>query len=522
MQVDEVMQGIDYKLLAGKLNNDIVGLSYDSRKVKPGDLFICIPGLKVDGHDFIEQAIQRGATALLVEKEVLFHLADSPPLGEFWYSQQLTINAAGAPLRSPITMQPAVTILHTSECRKAMAVVASNFFGKPSHDINTIGVTGTNGKTTSTHLIKAILEEQGNKAGIMGTLYARMGDIEWVLGNTTPESLEIEEFISLVREQNGKYVVMEVSSHALSMSRVDKICFHAAIFTNLTQDHLDYHLTMDNYMESKLKLFRKLSASDGQFAIINADDPACQDFMQASGNNYYSYGINKEADVKAINLKKGLKGTEFTVIYRDGSFKIHMKLIGLFNVYNALAAIAFALKEGIEPAVIKVALEKVSGVAGRFEQVDCGQDFTVVIDYAHTPDGLENILQTGREILENRLITVFGCGGDRDRKKRPLMGRIAAQYSDFCIVTSDNPRSEEPEAILDDIIPGLKEIENSHYAKIVDRREAIHQAICLAKKGDLVIIAGKGHETYQLVKDQVLEFDDRKVAAEFLRGRAGQ
>ncbi len=506
MQLEELMQGIDYKLLAGQLNQDISGISYDSRKVKVGDLFICIPGAKADGHDFVEQAIHRGATALLVEKELLLH-----PAGTI-----------GAPLQSPIMLHPTITVLHTTECRRAMAIAASNFFHQPSHDIKTIGVTGTNGKTTNTHLIKAILEEQGNGIGIMGTLYARMGDNERVLGNTTPESVDIEEFINLIREQNGKYLVMEVSSHALNMSRVDKIRFHAAVFTNLTQDHLDYHMTMDNYMESKLKLFKKLSEPDGQFAIINADDPASQYFMQASGNNYYSYGINKEADVKAINIKNRLKGTDFTVIYRDGSFNINMKLIGLFNVYNALAAIAFALKEGVEPAVIKTALEKVSGVAGRFEQVDCGQDFTVVVDYAHTPDGLENILQTGRKILENRLITVFGCGGDRDRKKRPMMGKIAAQYSDFCIVTSDNPRSEEPEAIIDDIIPGLKEIENSHYAKIVDRREAIHQAICLAKKGDLVIIAGKGHETYQLVKDQVLEFDDRKVAAEFLRGKAWQ
>jgi UDP-N-acetylmuramoyl-L-alanyl-D-glutamate--2,6-diaminopimelate ligase len=491
VQLEEIMQGIDYKVLEGQLKQDISGISYDSRKVKEGDLFICISGLKADGHDFIEQAIHRGARALLVERQII--------------------------INSPIT------VLQTTGCRGAMAIVASNFFRQPSQEIKTIGVTGTNGKTTTTHLIKAILEEQGARVGIMGTLYARMGNnIEKSMANTTPESLDIEEFISMVREEKGNYLVMEVSSHALDMRRVEKINFHAAVFTNLTQDHLDYHLTMDNYKESKLKLFKKLSEQNGKFAVINADDPASQDFMQASGNNFFSYGINKEANVKATNLKNRLKGTEFTVVYWDGSFNIKMKLIGLFNVYNALASIAFALQEGIKPAVIKSALEKVAGVAGRFEQVDCGQDFTVIVDYAHTPDGLENILKTGRDILENRLITVFGCGGDRDRKKRPMMGRIAAQYSDFCIVTSDNPRSEEPEAILDDIIPGIKEIENSHYAKILDRREAIHQAICLAKKGDLIIIAGKGHETYQLVKDQVLDFDDRKVAAEFLRGKSLQ
>lgn len=490
MQLGKMMQDLDFEVLKGQLDQDIRGISYDSRKVKPGDLFICLPGLKTDGHEYIEQAVSQGAKALLMEREIL--------------------------------RQDDTTVLLVSDCRKAMPVVASNFFEKPSHDVKVIGVTGTNGKTTTTYLIKAILEEMGVGVGIMGTLNAQIDDYEKILNNTTPESIDIEEFISLVREKQGNYVVMEVSSHAIAMGRVDKISFHAALFTNLTQDHLDYHLTMDNYKESKLELFRKLCPSDGQFGIINTDDSRAADFIAASGANYITYGINKEADVKAANLRVSLKGTQFTVVYRDQNIDINMKLIGLFSVYNALAAVAFALREGIEPAIIKSALEKVAGVAGRFEQVDCGQDFTVVVDYAHTPDGLENILQTGRDILENRLITVFGCGGDRDKTKRPLMGRIAAQYSDFCIVTSDNPRSEEPEAIIDDIIPGLEDVENSHYAKIVDRREAIHQAICLAKKGDLVIIAGKGHETYQLVKDQILDFDDRKVAAEFLRGKTIQ
>ena len=319
MQLEEVMQGIEYKVLEGQLNQDIRGISYDSRKVKQGDLFICIPGLKADGHDFVEQAINRGAIALLVDREIMGHPAGT----------------TGAPLRSPIMLQSAVTVLHTTDCREAMAIVASNFFHQPSNDIKTIGVTGTNGKTTTTHLIKAILEEQGTRVGIMGTLYARMGNNAKLMVNTTPESVDVEEFISLVREQKGNYIVMEVSSHALDMSRVDKINFHTAVFTNLTQDHLDYHLTMDNYKKSKLKLFEKLSSLHGQFAIINADDPASQDFMQASGNNYYSYGINKEADVKAINLKTRLKGTQFTVVYREGSFNINTKLIGLFNVYNA-------------------------------------------------------------------------------------------------------------------------------------------------------------------------------------------
>ena len=263
-----------------------------------------------------------------------------------------------------------------------------------------------------------------------------------------------------------------------------------------------------------LGLFKQVAQNHGS-TVVNADDPAAADFLQI-GSDAITYGINNAARVKAAQVQTDLKGSRFILEYENKTVAINMRLIGLFSVYNALAAIAFALREGVDIDVIKSALEKVEGVAGRFEQVDCGQDFSVVVDYAHTPDGLENILKTGRQIVENRLITVFGCGGDRDRTKRPLMGKIAAQYSDFCVVTSDNPRSEDPEAIIDEIIPGMNEIPGSHYAKIVDRREAIHHALYLAKKGDLVVIAGKGHETYQLVKDKVLEFDDRKVAAEFL------
>ncbi len=484
MKLEELMKGIEYRVAAGNMDIEVTGISYDSRQVRPGHIFVCIPGLKTDGHIFAEQAVKMGASVVLAEKEL------------------------------PLTD---ATLIITGDCRRSMPKLAANFYRRPSRDLRVVGVTGTNGKTTTTHLIKAILEEQNKKVGIIGTLYARIGDTEKVLGHTTPESVDIEQFLSLTRESRGDYVVMEVSSHAIDLGRVDEIYFAAAVFTNLTQDHLDYHLTMENYKEAKLDLFRKLSSSKG-FAVINADDPAALDFIKASGNNFITYGVEKDAAVKAVNVQTSLKGSNFSIVFNHQLIDFNMKLIGLFSVYNALAAISFAIKEGIDFATIKTALEKVEGVAGRFEQVDCGQDFTVVVDYAHTPDGLENILKTGRQIAENRLITVFGCGGDRDKSKRPLMGKIAAQYSDFCVVTSDNPRSEEPEAIINDIIPGLNEIATSHYAKIVDRREAIHHAICLAKKGDLVIIAGKGHETYQLVKDQVLDFDDRKVAAEFLKG----
>lgn len=485
MTLDEVLAGIEYQIVCGALEQDVTGISYDSRNVKPGDLFICIPGLKTDGHDYALEAVSKGARALMVERE--------------------------------IALDAAVSLIKTVDCRKAMPTVAANFYQHPSRDVKVIGVTGTNGKTTTTHLIKAILEEHGAQVGIMGTLYARMGDHERVLGHTTPESVDIEDFIDLVRREEGDYLVMEVSSHALALGRVDNILFHAAVFTNLTQDHLDYHLTMDNYRDAKLRLFHQLQPHPGHYAVINADDPSAQAFIAASPGSYCTFAIDCEADVMARDIKISIKNSKFKVVSANASFAVNMKLIGRFSIYNALAAITCALQEGIAPATIKKALEKTAGVAGRLETVDCGQDFTVIVDYAHTPDGLENILKTAREVRENRLITVFGCGGDRDRTKRPLMGKIAAEYSDFCIVTSDNPRSEEPEAIIDEIIPGLMAVENSHYAKIVDRREAIHQAICLAKTGDLVIIAGKGHETYQLVKDQVLHFDDREVAAEYLR-----
>lgn len=486
MKISELMQGIDYQLCKGVLDTEVIGLAYDSRQVKPGYLFICIPGLITDGHQFAGQAIANGAMVIVAEKDI-----DIP---------------AG------------ITLLTVADCRKTLTLLSSNFFRQPSAGLRVIGVTGTNGKTTTTHLIQAILEEAGKKTGILGTLYARVDDMEMDLGRTTPESLEIEEFASLVRDKNGQYLIMEVSSHALDLGRVDKISFDAAVFTNLTQDHLDYHKTMQEYRESKLKLFRQIAGGKENFAIINADDPAAQDFIKASGPACYTFAINNPADIRAIKLETNLQGSRFTVVSKNEEFEIKMKLIGLFSVYNALAAISYAIQEGIDAAVIKAALEKVEGVAGRFEQVDCGQSFTVVVDYAHTPDGLENILETGREIKENRLITVFGCGGDRDRTKRPQMGRIAAQYSDFSIVTSDNPRSEEPEAIINDILPGMNEIENAHFAKIVDRRDAIEHAIRMARKGDLVIIAGKGHETYQLVKDQVLHFDDREVAREILKG----
>ena len=490
MRLDALLKGIQFSIVTGDPQVDISGIAYDSRQVKSGYLFICISGFKTDGHLYIEQAVQKGAVAIMVER-----VCDFP--------QDLTI-------------------IKTADNRRALSVAAANFYGRPAHDLRVIGVTGTNGKTTTTHLIRAILEESGLKTSIMGTLYARVGNKTVDFGRTTPEALEVESFMRTSRDSGVRYAVMEVSSHALDLYRVSEIDFNVAVFTNLTQDHLDYHDSMESYKAAKQKLFAMIPPQEGNLVVVNADDDYAQDFIRAAKAPAITYAINHESDVKALNVKSSLKGSSFTVGYQDRTFNVKMNLIGLFSVYNALAAIAVALAEGISPDIIQKALQKVEGVPGRFEQVDAGQDFTVVVDYAHTPDGLENILRTGRKLTEKRLITVFGCGGDRDRGKRPLMGEVAARYSDFCVVTSDNPRSEEPEAIIDDIVPGLDKVKDSRYAIISDRREAIRQAIHLARKGDLVIIAGKGHETYQLVKDKVLDFDDKKVATEILKGLGKQ
>lgn len=489
MKLEQLLSGIEYTIVSGETAVEIAAIHYDSRRVQPGSIFVCISGFKTDGHQYVQKAVAGGAAAILVEKDLAL-----------WPEQ--------------------VTVIKTEDTRTALGVLASNFFGRPSSHLKVIGVTGTNGKTTTTHLIRAILEEAGEKTAIMGTLYARVGDCERDLGHTTPEAVEIEEFMAFSREQGARYLAMEVSSHALDLHRVDQIDFHAGIITNLTQDHLDYHHTMENYRQAKLKLFGMIPFGKGRYCVVNEDDPCAPEFKAVPATQCITFGVKNQADIMAADITLSLTGSRFTVKYGQDNFIVNIRLIGLFSVYNALAAIACAFGEGISPGIIKSALEKVQGVPGRFEQVPSKHDFTVIVDYAHTPDGLENILQIGRQITEKRMITVFGCGGDRDRSKRPLMGEIAARYSDFCVVTSDNPRSEEPADIINDIVPGLERVENSRYAVIIDRREAIRHAIHLARTGDLVIIAGKGHETYQLVKGQVLDFDDRRVAAEILQERS--
>lgn len=481
----ELLAGIEHQVLQGDPNQEITGIEYDSRNIKTGDAFVCIPGFKTDGHHYASQAIANGARTLLVERP-----------------------AAGS---------VECTMVLVKDTRQILPLLASRFYKEPSRTLRVVGVTGTNGKTTTTHLIKAILEENGFAVGLIGTLNASFQGYQEKLANTTPESLDLERFMRRVCDNGGRYLVMEVSSHALDLGRVREIDFDAAIFTNLTQDHLDYHKSLENYRDAKLQLFANLPVESGRLAVINADDPQADSFLNASKGDKITYGIRNSATVRATDVRITPRGSFFTVLYPGGETSFEIRLAGLFNVYNALAAISFAIGEKIPTSVIKQALEKVPGVPGRFETIDEGQDYTVIVDYAHTPDGLKNILKTARQITGRRIITVFGAGGDRDRTKRPLMGRIAAEYSDFSIVTSDNPRSEEPLAIIEEIVVGVKEKEEAHYAVVPDRREAIRHAIYLAHPGDMVVIAGKGHEDYQIIKGKVYPFDDRLVAREYIR-----
>ena len=486
MKLSQLMEGIEYTLLEGDLSTDVSEVCYDSRQVVPGALFVCMNGLITDGHQYVQEALDKGATAVIAEKKVV--------------------------------LKEGIVLLLCSNSRKILPRLAANFYARPSDQIRLVGVTGTNGKTTTTHLILEILRATDKKAAILGTLYGKYQDLNFDFGHTTPESVEIEALLAAVCERDGEYMVMEVSSHALVQERVQQLRFSSAVFTNLTQDHLDYHATMEQYAEAKSKLFAQVEAGADTFVIINRDDAWAEYFMEHSRARMISYGLHENADLWATKVKLGLEGSSFRVHYQGQKYDFAIPLIGQFSVYNALAAIAWGVGEGIAMDKIRKALEAVEGVAGRFEQVKAGQEFAVVVDYAHTPDGLENILKTARELTGGRLITIFGCGGDRDRGKRPLMGEIAARYSDFCIVTSDNPRTEDPEAIIDEILPGVRRVEAVHYAKIVDRRDAIHHGLAMARAGDMVVIAGKGHENYQLVGNQVLDFDDRLVAREIMKG----
>ena len=481
----ELLEAVEIRTASGDPSVLIKGIAYDSRQVGPGFLFVAIEGFNTDGHEYINEAIKRGAAAVVIQRDI------DIPEGTAW--------------------------VRVHNTRHALALISARFYYNPSTKMKMIGITGTNGKTTTTNLVAAVLSASGKKIGLIGTIHNRIGDRIIPVKHTTPESLDLQRLLSEMLAEGVNVCVMEVSSHALALNRVDGCEFDVAVFTNLTQDHLDFHASMEDYLETKLKLFSAPasggSKSGEKYTVINADDSKAPDIAKAAGGNVYTYGINSPADVWAEDIMVKAGGVDFTVRGKWGSCSLQLKITGMFNVYNALAAFTTTAALGVPAEVIKKALEGVEGVPGRFELVNCGQDFTVIVDYAHTPDGLENVLKTARQLTRGRLITVFGCGGDRDRQKRPLMGRIAATYSDYTIITSDNPRTEDPLLIIEEIMAGLKlAAEEDGYNIEPDRRKAIRMAVGMANKDDVVVIAGKGHEDYQVIGTRKHPFDDRLEA----------
>lgn len=487
MKLEALIKDIPKIAVSGISNIEIKGIKYDSRQVQKGDLFIAIKGFKTDGHQYIKNALANGAAAIVLEDKE--HCSADFP----W--------------------------VLVENSRNILADLSTIFFNYPSHKFLLIGVTGTNGKTTTTNLIAKIFEDHGHKVGLIGTIHNRIGEKVIPVERTTPESSDLQELFAQMVEEGVSCVVMEVSSHALDLARVRGCDFDIAVFTNLTQDHLDYHHTMEDYYGAKAKLFtgvtQNYSKGKEMVAVINGDDPWGQKLIGKIAGEKISYGIENEVDFKAQKININSRG----VSYQVNNIDVQLQLTGKFNVYNSLAALAVAHSQGILLEKAIKSLEGVPGIPGRFQLIESTtQNFGVIVDYAHTPDSLINILTTAQEFAKGRIITVFGCGGDRDRTKRPLMGKAAAQYSDFTIITSDNPRTEDPQKIIEDILPGVKEIcDSERYRVIVDRKEAIKEAIKMAKKDDIILIAGKGHETYQEINGEKFPFDDKKVAEEMLK-----
>lgn len=483
MQLRNILDSIDIVKLHGKLDVEITDILYDSRKVVSQSLYTCLPGTKTDGHLYIKNAIENGAVAILGCYD--------------WYKQ------------NPNTLNGNTTFIGVNDTREAFAKLCANFYNHPAKKLNLIGVTGTNGKTTTTHLIDQILQELGYKSGLIGTLYYRYNDISLKAPHTTPQVLELQKIFYDMLEAGITHVVMEVSSHALEQKRVAEFEYKVGVLTNITQDHLDYHGTMENYRAAKLILFEKLLSSDST-AVLNADEPSIEMFFPYIKSKILTYGIQEKADIYADNIKATSNGTFFEVHGIYGSQRINLPLIGLFNVYNALSALSSSLALGLPLDTCCQVLERAPKVRGRMEVITpIDFPFAAIVDYAHTPDGLINILKTAKQFTENRLIIVFGCGGDRDKNKRPIMGEIAGKYGDIVIVTSDNPRTEEPKAIIDNILTGINNKSNILIEE--DRKKAIFLAVNTAREGDIVIIAGKGHETYQIFNDKTIHFDDKEV-----------
>ena len=474
----------------GTVCRPVHAITDDSRAVTDGSLFVAVKGECTDGHGFVEQAIKAGALAVIAQASV----------------------ASGS-----------IPFVRVADSRKALGFLGSRFHGDPSARLKMIGVTGTNGKTTTTYLCKALLEGIGRRVGLIGTVGYQIGQETLPAPHTTPGALDLQALLAKMVEGGLTAAVMEVSSHALALDRISGCEYDTAVFTNLTQDHLDFHHTMDEYFEAKLRLFTGLAGGQkiGKRAIVNLDDPRGATIRAACPVPVWGYALKNQADLKAERVCLSLAGTTFTAATPAGSFTVESRLVGEHNVYNLLGAIGVALHEGATTDQIREATTHITNVPGRFERVSSGQDFTVVVDYAHTEDALLRLLTAAQALKTDRIITVFGCGGDRDRGKRPKMGRAAVECSDVVILTSDNPRTEDPMAILQEVEIGVRDAlarrNHVQYRLVPDRREAIGAAIREARRGDMVLIAGKGHEDYQIIGTKKFHFDDREVAREAIQ-----
>lgn len=480
--------------IVGDAQTEITSIERDSRRAREGTLFACIVGAHVDAHSFIPDVARAGARAVLTE-------------------------------RASVDVPVGVAVLYVPNLEKALDTIVPFFYDYPACAMRVVGITGTNGKTTTSYLVRAILRHAGHRVGLIGTIQAMIEDEVLPTSNTTPDIIVLQQMLAEMRMRGMDTVVMEVSSHALALGRVAGIEFDTAVFTNLTQDHLDFHKTMENYARAKAHLFELVSApgaKEGKTAVLNADDAASETMRAYTRCPIITYGVDHPADLTAQDVQLACDGMELTLMHGGKRlFHLHTGITGLFNVHNVLAAVGASLAEQVAATDIAAALTAFTGVPGRFELVREGQDFAVIVDYAHTPDGMENVLRTARAVTKGHIIAVFGCGGDRDRTKRPIMGRIGAEMADIAILTSDNPRTEDPTAIVDEVERGvLPVIGDKPYEKIVDRRTAIFHAIGRAQAGDTVVILGKGHETYQILKDGTIHFDDREQAREAIRSRA--
>jgi UDP-N-acetylmuramoyl-L-alanyl-D-glutamate--2,6-diaminopimelate ligase len=494
VKLADLVKELQTSAAAGNLEAEACDVTHDSRACKSGSVFVAIRGENLDAHDFIPQVLKQGAVAVISEQAV-----DESQNAPAW--------------------------IQVANARAALATAASAVYGHPSKKLKVVGITGTNGKTTTAHLVDAVIRAAEKTSAMFGTIKHRIGNDTEPAKHTTPEAADIQRMLGQAVAAGCQSAVMEISSHAVELHRADHLQLSAAVFTNLTRDHLDYHKTMESYFASKEKIFTGALGGAPKACVINTDDEYGRRLVNTARGIIITYGFNEKANVRTSEFQLSARGLAFTAVTPAGEIAIKSTLVGRPHVYNILAALATGLALGFDLEVCAAGIEDCKTVAGRFEQVTLdgapNVNFAVIVDYAHTDDALKNVLQTAREVAgqKHRVITVFGCGGDRDRTKRPIMGEVAASLSDVVIVTSDNPRSEDPLAIIEEIEVGLKK-SSRPYAKISDRRAAIFQAINEARENDLVVIAGKGHEDYQILKDRTIHFDDREVAREAMRERA--